>query len=278
MGSGSIHSNDINALERENMPISIIGKRILITGGARGIGGETARFFASEGAHVVSFDVKDDEGEQLAREASSTGPGSVAYCHVDVSRLDEIVAGVNFAIAKLGGLDAVFNVAGITRSAPAESTPQEDWDDQYNINVKGLANVCAQTFPYLKERGGSIINFASDAALMDVPVHSASFSASKGAVISYTRTLGREWAPYNIRANVVNPVVMTPIVEEVRSAMTPEQRRQYEHEIDASVPLGGKLGDVTTDLAPVLLFLASDAAKFITSQIIPVNGGLAYVR
>lgn len=113
---------------------------------------------------------------------------------------------------------------------------------------------------------------------MDVPIHSASFSASKGAVISYTRTIAREWAQHRIRANVVNPVVMTPIVEEVRSKMSAEERAQYEQEIDAQVPLGGKLGDIETDLAPALLFLASDGAKFITSQILPINGGLAYTR
>ncbi|MBT2523363.1 SDR family NAD(P)-dependent oxidoreductase [Arthrobacter sp. ISL-28] len=260
------------------MPISIEGKRILVTGGARGIGGESSRYFAREGAHVVTFDVKDDEGQQLADEATSEGPGTVSYRHVDVSNLNEIATGVDFAIEQLGGLDAVFNVAGITRSAPAEATPVEDWNDQFAINVRGLAYVCEATFPHLKDNGGSIVNFASDAALMDVPIHSSSFSASKGAVISYTRTIGREWAPYAIRANVVNPVVMTPIVEEVRSKMAPEERERYEREIDASVPLGGRLGDITLDLAPVLMFLASDASRFITSQILGVNGGLAYSR
>lgn len=260
------------------MPISIDGKRILVTGGARGIGGESARYLAAEGARIVTFDVKDDEGDQLAKEATGAGPGSVTYRHVDVSDRAEVAAGVEFAVAELGGLDAVFNIAGITRSSPAESTPEADWDDQLAINVKGTAYVCEEAFKHLKDGGGAIVNFASDAALMDVPIHSSSFSASKGAVISYTRTIGREWAPHGIRSNVLNPVVMTPIVEEVRSQMAPEERAQYEKEIDASVPLGGKLGDIEKDLAPVLLFLASDASRFITSQIICVNGGLAYVR
>lgn len=260
------------------MPISVEGKRILITGGARGIGGEVARYFAKEGAHVVTWDVKDDEGEQLAHEATSMGPGKVTYYHVNVAKLQEIVAGMELTIMELGRLDAVFNIAGITRSAAAETTSQADWHDQLNINVIGLANVCATAFPHLKDHGGAIINFGADAALLDMPLHSASFSASKGAVFSYTRTIGREWAQYRIRANVVNPVVMTPVVEEVRSKMQAEERAQYEREIDASIPLGGKLGDIATDLAPVLLFLASDGSKFITSQIIPVNGGLAYVR
>lgn len=260
------------------MPITIENKRILVTGGARGIGGEASRYFAAEGARVVTFDIKDDEGEQLAKEATAAGPGSVTYRHADVTRRDEIAAGVEFAIAELGGLDAVFNVAGVAPHAPAEAIPEEDWDLALAVNVKGLAQVCEEVFPHLKSDGGSIVNFASDAALMDVPVHSAAYSASKGAVISYTRTIGREWAPHNIRANVVNPVVMTPIVEEARAVLSPEERDQYAREIEQSIPLGGEFGDIERDLAPVMAFLASDASRFMTSGIFCVNGGLAYTR
>ncbi|MBT2523369.1 SDR family NAD(P)-dependent oxidoreductase [Arthrobacter sp. ISL-28] len=260
------------------MPITIEGKKILVTGGARGIGGESARYFAAEGASVVTFDVKDDLGERLAKEATALGPGSVTYRHVDVTNIPEIRAGVEFAVQELGGLDAVFNVAGVAPHAPAEAIPEADWDLALAVNVKGLAYVCEAVFPHLKDRGGSIVNFASDAALMDVPVHSAAYSASKGAVISYTRTIGREWAKYGIRSNSVNPVVMTPIVDEARAVLSEEEKAQYAKAIEESIPLGGEFGDVTQDLAPVLLFLASDASKFMTSGIFCVNGGLAYVR
>ncbi|WP_280424708.1 SDR family NAD(P)-dependent oxidoreductase [Nocardia carnea] len=260
------------------MPIDMVDKRVIVTGGARGIGGESSRYFAKEGAHVVMFDINDDSGRQLAEEASASGPGSVTYRHLDVSRRNDIAPAVDTAVEILGGLDAVFNIAGIARSAPAAETPLSDWDDQFAVNVKGLSYVCEAAFPHLRDRGGSIVNFAADSALMDDPLLSASYSASKGAVISYTRTIAREWARFGIRANSVNPVVMTPNVEEFRSKMSPEERAQYAQEIDAQIPLGGQLGDIETDLAPVLLFLASDASRFITSQIIPVNGGLAYTR
>ncbi|WP_280424729.1 SDR family NAD(P)-dependent oxidoreductase [Nocardia carnea] len=260
------------------MPISIEGKKILITGGARGIGGDSTRYLAAEGANIVTFDVRDELGIQLAEEATEAGPGSVTYRHVDVSNLDEIKAGVDFAAEHLGGLDAVFNIAGVAPHSAAEAIPEADWDSVLAINVKGLAYVCAAAFQHMKDTGGSIVNFAADAALMDGPIHSAAYSASKGAVISYTRTIGKEWAGYKIRANCVNPVVMTPIVEEARSVLSPEEREQYAKEIEQSIPLGGQFGDVEEDLAPVLLFLASDASKFMTSGIFCVNGGLAYVR
>jgi NAD(P)-dependent dehydrogenase (short-subunit alcohol dehydrogenase family) len=175
-------------------------------------------------------------------------------------------------------LDAVFTVAGVAPYAPSHAIPEADWDAVLAINVKGLAYCCAAVFPHLKDNGGVIVNMASDAGIIDDPLHSAAYSASKGAVISYTRTIAKEWAKYGIRVNCVNPVVHTSLSDEVLAKMSPEDAAQYQREIHNSVPLGGKLGDIKGDLAPALAFLASDAAKFITSQMIPVNGGFAYTR
>lgn len=260
------------------MSISIEGKKILVTGGARGIGGGAARYFAKHGANVVTFDIKDERGEQLAREATKAGPGKVTYRHVNLANVDEIRSGVEYAAAELGGLDAVFNVAAVATPAPADAIPESDWDNSLTINVKGLAYVCEAAFPHLKKNGGSIINFSSGAALMDGPVNMAVYSAAKGAVISYSRSIAREWAKYNIRVNSLIPNAMTEIVEETLAALTPEGRKKFEEETFAQIPLGGKLGEIETDLAPMLLFLASDGAKYITSQIINVDGGLTYTR
>jgi 2-hydroxycyclohexanecarboxyl-CoA dehydrogenase len=259
------------------MPFSIEGKRILVTGGARGIGGESARYFARLGAYVVTCDIRDDEGVRLATEATEVGPGRVTYRHMDVSRTDEIRAGVEFAARELGGLDAVVNSAGVEMISLPEETTIPDWDAQIAINAKGTAFVCQAAFPHMKQSGGSIVNIAACAALTSVPILSSSFSASKGAVISYTRTIALEWAPYRIRCNTVNPVVRTPLVDELRASMSPEVRAEYERQIDNAVPLG-RVGDIETDLAPVLVFLVSDASKFVTSQIIGVDGGLVPSR
>ncbi|MFB9859497.1 SDR family NAD(P)-dependent oxidoreductase [Paenarthrobacter aurescens] len=260
------------------MSFSIEGKRMLVTGGARGIGGVSARYLASQGAHVVTCDIRDEEGIQLAKEATEAGPGWITYRHMDVTKKDEVDAAVEFAVGELGGLDAVFNIAGKPAFSSAEDATEAFWDEQFDIHAKGTAFVCQAAFPHMKERGGSIVNVAAGGALKSEPVGLSAYSASKGAVISYTRSIGLEWAPYRIRCNSVNPVVHTPGADEIDTKTTPELREAFHRQVHDKVPLGGKLGDVETDLAPVFQFLASDASKFITSQIIAVDGGLLPLR
>jgi 2-hydroxycyclohexanecarboxyl-CoA dehydrogenase len=259
------------------MSFSIEGKRIVVTGGARGIGGESARHFARQGAQVVTLDTRDEEGEQLAKEATEAGPGRVTYRHTDVRSVEEIRAGVEFAADELGGLDAVFNAAEAMILALPEETSLEQWNEQLETNAKATAYVCQSAFPHLKKQGGSIVNFTAGVALTAGPMLSSSFSASKGAVISYTRTLALEWAQFGIRCNTVSPLVKTPLFDEVVAGLSEADRTQYEIHFEKSVPLG-RLGDIETDLAPVLVFLASDASKFVTSQIIGVDGGLVPSR
>jgi NAD(P)-dependent dehydrogenase (short-subunit alcohol dehydrogenase family) len=259
------------------MSFSIEGKKILVTGGARGIGGESARYFAQQGAHVVTCDIRDAEGEQLAKEATEAGPGRVVYRHMDVSDVADIRAGVDFAAQELGGLDAVVNAAEIVLLSSPEDTAQPDWDRLMAVNAKGVGFVCQAAFPHLKEGGGSIVNVASGFALTATPVLTSAYSASKGAIFSYTRTIALEWATYGIRCNSVNPLVATPLMDEVRATMSQEEREDFERQVDRVVPLG-RVGDVATDLAPVLAFLISDASQYVTSQIIGVDGGLVTGR
>src|ERR1044071_6192878 len=239
------------------MSFSIEGKRILVTGGARGIGGESARYFAQQGANIVTFDVRDEEGTQLAKEATDAGPGKITYRHMDVSKIDEVGAGIEFAVEELGGVDAVLTSHGGPIFSPAAETPEADWDWQLAVNAKGNGLVCQAVFPHMKERGGSIVFIAAGGALKDKPIGSASYSASKGAVISYARTIALEWGPYQIRANCVNPVVVSAKGNDMRAAMSEEELAQLERQIGDSIPLG-RYGDIATELAPALQFLMSD--------------------
>ncbi len=191
---------------------------------------------------------------------------------MDVSKVEEIEAGVEFAVAELGGLDAIVNSAGLPILSHAEATPESEWDTQFAINTKGTAFVCKAVFPHLKERGGSIVNVAAGGALKDVPILTSSYSASKGAVISFTRTIAVEWARYRIRCNSVNPVVKTTLGDELRAKMSDEDRAVYRSQVE-KVPLAGH-GDIDSDLAPVFVFLISDASRFITAQNPAVDGGL----
>ena len=256
------------------MPISIEGKKIIVTGGGRGIGSDTVRHFAEEGASVVSFDILDELGRQVAEAATAKGPGTVSFRHVDVANEEAVQSQVNAAVAELGGLDAVVNIAGITTAILPEDMTAAAWDRLLSINVRGVAHMCQAAFPHLKNRGGSIVNFGSDVALMNTPPVSTAYGATKGAVISYTRLLAASWGSYRIRANVLNPLINTPMNEEFMKSLDPVQRKAFEEHLRATVPLGGTLGDGPTDLAPVVAFLVSDASKFVTAQIIGVNGGL----
>lgn len=259
------------------MPIGIENKRIIVTGGARGIAAAAVQVFAKEGANVVSFDVSDDAGETVARAASAAGPGTVSYRHVNVSSRQEVFDGVDSAVAELGGLDALFNIAGIERQSPLEDLSEEDLDAVLDVNLKGTFFTNQAVFPHLKDAGGSIINFGSDTGLVPNP-NGAHYSASKGGVMAFTRTAAAEWGRYGIRVNSLIPAIWTSMYDEFRDRLAPDQLAALDAGMAQMIPLGGKLGDPETDLAPVLVFLASDASKFITGQIISVNGGLAQVR
>ncbi|WP_157220738.1 SDR family NAD(P)-dependent oxidoreductase [Flavisphingomonas formosensis] len=254
------------------MPISIAGKKVIITGGGRGIGECTVRHFAREGAHVVIFDVQD--ASRVAAEASAEGPGKVGFRKVNVADEADVRTNVDAAVAELGGLDGIVNIAGITQTIDPEDNDEAGWDRLLAINVKGVAHMCQSAFPHLKRNGGSIVNFGSDNALSTVPPTTSAYAATKGAVMSYTRLLASAWGQYGIRANVLNPLMATPMYDEFVASMNDEQRAAFASHLRTTVPLGGRMGDSATEMAPVVAFFISDASKFITAQILGVNGGL----
>ena len=260
------------------MELDITGKRIIVTGGARGMGAAIVKAYVSEGAHVVSLDVQNDLGEEAVKEANEIGPGKATYYSCDISNPSEVESVFDTAIKEMGGLDVLANIAGVIRTAPAEDIPNEDFDFIMNVNVRGTVLTNQLAFKAMRDNGsGAIINFGSISGLRQEP-GGAMYSASKGAVMSWTRTVAAEWGPYGIRVNAVNPIISTPMYEETRNNMTPEQRKANDEKVKQIIPLGGAYGDAERDLAPVMIFLASDASRFITSQLIPVDGGMSSVR
>jgi 3-oxoacyl-[acyl-carrier protein] reductase len=129
----------------------------------------------------------------------------------------------------------------------------------------------------MKGAGGAIINFGSESGLT-AEVNNAVYGASKAAVHTWTRSVAREWGRYGIRVNAVLPYVVTPMYASFRAALSPEALAAHDRSTADQIPLGGKFGDPTVDLAPVLVFLASEGSKFITGQLLPVDGGLISVR
>jgi NAD(P)-dependent dehydrogenase (short-subunit alcohol dehydrogenase family) len=143
----------------------------------------------------------------------------------------------------------------------------------FDVNVKGTLYTNQAAFKHMKERGGRIINFGSGAGIRG-QAGSAHYSAAKGAVMAWTRTVAQEWAKYNITVNSVVPAIWTPMYEAWRARMSEQERTMHDLAMKHVVLLGGKLGDPDRDIAPVMVFLASDAPRFMTGQAFSVDGGM----
>lgn len=253
--------------------MNVQNKRVIVTGSASGIGASALKALTAAGARVVGMDLADEAGRAIAATASQGGAGEAHYMRCDVSRRHEVEEVFGAAVRQLGGLDALVNIAGVERKSPAESISQEDWDLMFDVNARGTLNTNQAAFAHLRERGGRIINFASAAGVMGVP-GLAHYSASKAAVLGWTRTVAKEWGKYGITVNAVAPAMWTPMYEKFRERLEPMQLKAHDDMMGQLIPLGGCLGDPDHDMAPVLLFLVSDGAHFITGQTLAVDGGL----
>lgn len=257
------------------MAIDLEGKRLIVTGGARGIGAAAVVALAEAGATLVSLDVLDEPGENLIREHGLEQ--SVSYLKCDVTDRAAVNAAFDAAAATIGGIDGVVHIAGVERSVPAEDIDDALWDLMLDVNARGTMIVNQAAFRHLKANGGAIVNFASSAGMNGMP-KAAAYAASKGAVLAWTRTVAVEWARYDIRVNAVAPGMWTPMYDEFRARLDPAALAKHDEISAQRIPLGGKLGDPQRDMAPVLVFLMSDAARFITAQTLCVDGGMLMTR
>jgi NAD(P)-dependent dehydrogenase (short-subunit alcohol dehydrogenase family) len=251
---------------------SLEGRRIIITGGASGMGESLVRALPGLGAKVVSLDRSEEAGRKIVAESGATG-----FVKVDVADKASVTGAVAAAVELLGGLDVLIHAAGIAPGATPEETSLDMWNSVMTINATGTFLTNQAVFPYLKEKGGAIINFASAAGVTGLPLKAA-YSASKGAVVAWGRAIAAEWAKYNISVNAIAPAIWTPMYDKTRSEMTPEALAAHDQYMATAVPLGGKLGDVKKDFVPVIAFLASEGAHFMTGQIFPVDGGALMMR
>jgi NAD(P)-dependent dehydrogenase (short-subunit alcohol dehydrogenase family) len=246
-------------------PINLSGRRVVVTGGARGLGAAFVEALVKTGARVAFGDVLEDAGRALAQRLTDAGHDA-HFLPLDLADPGRVKDFVDSAARALGGIDALINNAAITNSGgkPAEALSTETWDAVMNVNVRGtwLASVAAR--PHLAESGrGSIVNIASDTALWGAP-NLLAYVASKGAVISMTHSLAREFGAQGITVNAIAP----GLTEVEATAYVPAQRHEYY--------LNGRAitrAQVPADVTGPVLFLLSDAARFVTGQLLPVNGG-----
>ena len=243
------------------------GKVALISGGARGQGALEAELFAAEGASVVFGDVLDDEGRQVERRITEAG-GNAVYVHLDVTSDAEWADAVHTAEASFGKLDVLVNNAGIANADSIEDTTEELWDRIMQVNSKGVFLGTRKVLPAMRRAGGgSIINVSSIAGILGRALTGSAYSASKGAVRTFTKTTAIQHASEGIRCNSIHPgPVDTPMLSGISD--TPEILRQRTDE----VPLG-RLGQ-SPDIAYGALYLASDESAWITGIELIIDGGI----
>jgi NAD(P)-dependent dehydrogenase (short-subunit alcohol dehydrogenase family) len=252
------------------MPGRLEEKVAVITGAASGIGRETARRFAEEGAKVCVVDLKDQTGEEVA------GRLDGLYVHADVTDPDDVQRMFREASEHFGGVDVLFNNAGI--SPPDDDsileTEMEAWERVQNVNLKSVYLCCKHGIPYLLERsGGSIINTASFVAVMGAATSQISYTASKGGVLAMSRELGVQFARQGVRVNALCPgPVNTPLLQELFAKDPEKAARRLVH-----LPMGRFAEAV--EIANAALFLASDESSYVNASTFLVDGGLsgAYV-
>src|SRR5487761_214568 len=259
-------------------PGALAGMRAVVTGAAQGIGAATLRAYVAAGADVAALDINASEGPLVAAAADKAGRGTAWFQRCDVASRSSVAEAFGAIADRFGGrLDGLAHVAGIERSAAAEDMTDSEWDLVFGVNAKGTVYTNQSAFRLMQTHGGSIINFTSGAALKPYP-RGAHYSAAKAAVAAWTRTVAHEWGRHGIRVNSVAPAVRTPMAEAYAARMSDEELEALGARHRRQVALGGQLGDPETDLAPVMVFLAGSGSRFITGQIIAVNGGMEVVR
>lgn len=258
------------------------GKKIIVTGGAGGIGGGTVRCYVKEGAKVAVVDWADERGEEIVAGANklAQGSGKATYYHCDVSREEEVVPVFEQIIKDLGGLDVLAHLAAKddTHKQPEDWTVEE-MNTYWAVNLNGtiLTNQAAYK-QFAKQDYGIIINYASDTGLEGSPIQGV-YATSKGGVLAWTRTIALAWArAHNVRCNAINPQIMTPLYQGYIDSLEGEAKEKFIESRKAAYPLYGWPGDPDKDSGPLMVFLASEDSRFISGQTIAVNGGSRIVR
>lgn len=246
--------------------IRLDGKKAWITGGSRGIGRASAVMLAQAGCDVViNYKKNRNEAEKVKQMVEKEEKECLMY-KVDISQKDQVETMVKEVVEKWGKLDILVNNAGIWTYGEIGNMDEDVWKETMSINLDGVFYTCNAVVPYMKQRkSGRIINVSSTAGVRGEAYHSH-YAATKGAVISFTKSLGAELASYNIRVNCVAPGwVDTEMCAEVFK--DPEYRKK----IEQSIPLNRI--PPPQDIAGPIVFLASNLARHITGEIINVNGG-----
>ncbi len=245
-------------------------KIAIVTGAGSGIGRAIALAMVREGARVVLVGRRNDRVEAVAREVPREEQGSAMALAADVSKRDEIERVLQETVKAFGGINVLVNNAGILHAGTAEQITEAQWDETFNINVRGLWLLSRAMLPHLRKAGGgSIINVASVLGINGVR-NRAAYAASKGAVVLLTKCMAIDHGDENIRVNAICPsFVETDLTAAVLSnAADPDAMRRER----IGVHPVGRLGQ-PEDMAGLAVYLASDESSWVTGAVFPVDGG-----
>jgi 3-oxoacyl-[acyl-carrier protein] reductase len=240
------------------------GKTALVTGSARGLGQSIALKLAEAGADIALCDLNAEWLEESKQKVEALGRRAECYA-INVADADSVAEGVKAVEKDFGGIDILVNNAGITKDGLLMRMSEADWDAVLNVNLKGTF-LCTKAAMrgMMKRRSGTIVNIASVIGLMG-NAGQANYAASKGGVISFSKTVAKELASRNVRCNAVAPGF-------IRTAMTDALDEEVQEKMKALIPLH-RFGE-PEDVANVVLFLASDQSAYVTGQVLSTCGGM----
>ncbi len=243
----------------------------MVTGGGSGIGAAICRVFAEAGAYVFVLERDKAKGTQVVEAIREAG-GEAGLAEADVSQQSEMLAVAEEVLAKTGRIDILINNAGIAHIGTLDATSEAAFDQVYEVNVKGVYNgMYAVISAMKKQRSGVILNLASIASMLGLPDRFA-YSMSKGAVLTMTYTVARDYLDYNIRCNCIAPArIHTPFVDGFLAKNYPGKEAEMFDKLSKTQPIG-RMG-TPEEVAKLALFLCSDAAGFITGTNYPIDGG-----
>ncbi len=240
---------------------------VLVTGGGAGIGRASALACAAAGAAVVVAG-PGDNGAETARLAAAQG-GRAVFARTDVAVAEQVEAAVHMAVSRFGGLDAVVHNATSRRSSEVvaiDAIDDDGWDEHVSVSLRGAYHCARFALPHLELRRGRLLLMTSPAAMEGSSALPA-YAAVKGAVRGLAKSLAVEWGPLGVGVVCVSPLAHTAALERAYRA-----NPQLEERLTRVVPLG-RVGDPDTDIAPVVVFLLGEGARYITGQTVVVDGG-----
>ncbi len=237
---------------------------ILITGGNRGIGKAICLAFARYKTHIHIWDINDNGFKELKNEIEALG-SSAYFSKLNVASYSEVEKGTETLLEQAGSIDTVINNAGITRDNLLMGMKEDEWDSVISVNLKGTFNVSKHIIKsMIRKRNGTIINIASVIGLMGNKGQ-ANYAASKAGIIGFTKSLAKEVGSRNVRVNAIAPGF-------IETEMTRKLPEEVIKNYAKLIPLN-RMGQ-PSEIADLCLFLASDMAKYITGQVINVDGGM----